>query len=102
MSKHPEQNDRNPRKTFRGLGLIAAIVILAAAVGTPAQNLEPVEVEGQPLANNVHRLLQALDYLGAPLPADQTAALEKAGKGQDPLALQKLLDPHVLVVVNVN
>ena len=34
-----------------------------------------VEVEGQPLAANVERLQQALEFLGAPLPADVQAAL---------------------------
>src|SRR5262249_53878379 len=49
--------------------LAALILLLAIARALGAQGLEPVAVEGQPLANNVQRLLQALDFLGAPLPA---------------------------------
>src|SRR5207244_1705620 len=58
--------------------------------------------EGQPVAGNVRRLLDALDYLGAPLPADQSKAILAAVKEQDPAKLQKLLDPHVLVQVTIN
>jgi hypothetical protein len=74
----------------------ALVVLLALG----QQALEPVEVEGQPLAANVERLRQALDFLGAPLPAETAAALKAAG--QDGKAIQKALDPRALLVVNVN
>src|SRR5207302_6460192 len=51
---------------------------------------------------NVQRLLQALESLGAPLPATQTAALEEAIKARDAKKIQAALDPHVLVVVSLN
>ena len=38
---------------------------------------------------------------GAPLPAD-TAALKQAAKDRDSARLQKLLDPHVLVMVDLS
>jgi hypothetical protein len=63
---------------------------------------EPVAVEGQPLGANVTRLLQALDFLGAPLPKDKTEALQAAVKDRDAKKLQTLLDPHVLAVVSIN
>jgi hypothetical protein len=62
----------------------------------------PVQVEGQPLAANVNRLLQALAVLGSPLPRDKADALQAAIKSQDGKKLQELLDPHVLVFVNIN
>src|SRR4051812_28922648 len=48
-----------------------------------AQALDPVEVEGQPLASNVTRLLQALETLGHPLPAERIEKITEAAKKQD-------------------
>src|SRR5262245_40101732 len=64
------------------------------------QALEPVEAEGQPLAANVERVQQTLDFLGAPLPEAVATALKAAG--QDGKAIQKALDPLVLVAVSIN
>jgi hypothetical protein len=61
---------------------------------------DPVEVEGQPLAANVERLQQALDFLGAPLAAETQAALKESGK--DGKKIQQALDRHALVVVSIN
>src|SRR5262245_36600970 len=63
---------------------------------------EPVAVEGQPLAANVNRVLQALDSLGSPLPKETLESLTRAAKARDAAQLQKLLDPHVLFVVSLN
>src|SRR5205085_9390494 len=51
-------------------------------------------VEGQPLAANALRLLQALDYLGASLPAESQTALRVAADARDAQKLQQVLDPH--------
>ena len=67
-----------------------------------ADELPPVEVGGQPLAANVLRLVQALDYLGAPLPQQTVDALTAAAKARDAAELQNLLDPHVLLAVSLN
>lgn len=60
------------------------------------------EVEGQPLAANTLRLLDALQFLGAPLPADDERALRLAARDRDAAALQQLLAPHVLCTVHIN
>ena len=75
-----------------------------AGAGLVAQNEVPLNtsVDGQPLAANVKRLLQALDYLGAPLPAERAAAMQQAARKRDAERLQRLLDPHVLFVVALN
>jgi len=88
----------------RILRLFVAVLCLALAVPASAQapKLDVVDVEGQPLAANVTRLLQALDLLGAPLPEKETAALQEAAKAKDAKKLQQLLDPHVLVQVTLN
>ena len=64
--------------------------------------LAPVAVEGQPLAANISRVIEALEYLGAPLPPELRAELGKAGQARDARRLQELLDARVLVVVHIN
>ncbi len=59
-------------------------------------------VEGQPLGANATRMLKAFEFLGTPLPAKTTAAIQRAAKARDAKTLQKLLDPHVLFVVSLN
>src|SRR5258708_5627164 len=61
---------------------------------------DPVEVEGQPLAANVERLQQALDFLGAPLSSTLQAALKEAGR--DARKIQQALDPQVLLLMSIN
>ena len=78
------------------------LVSLWPAGAASAQNFPPVAVEGQPLAANINRVLQALDFLGAPLPADTTQQLKTAIKDQDATKLQQVLDKHVLAVVSLS
>ncbi|HEV7226330.1 MAG TPA: CehA/McbA family metallohydrolase [Pirellulales bacterium] len=62
-------------------------------------------VEPQPLKAQVARVVQALDLLGNPLPADRKAALEKALKAPDPDSVEQIqaaLDPLCLVGVDIN
>ncbi|MBI1895295.1 MAG: CehA/McbA family metallohydrolase [Acidobacteria bacterium] len=63
-------------------------------------------VEHQPLAAQVTRLLDALDMLSDPLPAEDTAALRKLVASPGSAAaieqIQRILDRHVLVGVNIN
>lgn len=79
---------------------------LAHARGTNAERgaaaLAAVIVEAQPLAANIQRLVEALEYLGAPLPAGLRAALTKAGRARDATTLQELLDARVLLTVHIN
>ncbi len=59
-------------------------------------------VEGQPLAANVTRLMQALGYLGRPFPEAVTEKLIQKTVSADVLALQKVLDREVFCVVSIN
>ncbi|MBV8879517.1 MAG: CehA/McbA family metallohydrolase [Planctomycetaceae bacterium] len=61
---------------------------------------DPVDVEGQPLAANVDRVRQALEFIGAPWPAETQAALKAAG--QDATKIQQILDPQALILVSIN
>jgi hypothetical protein len=59
-------------------------------------------VEGQPLGANIERVVQALDYLGAPLTASLRADLARASRARDAARLQELLDAQTLLVVQIN
>jgi hypothetical protein len=74
----------------------------AAAVAPSDAPLATVAVDGQPLAANIARLGEALDTLGAPLPAELRTALAAAGQARDAAKLQQLLDPYVLLAVHLN
>src|ERR671918_741247 len=85
---------------------VGALSCTAQSREQPAQAqasaLAPVAVEAQPLAANVQRLAEALEYLGAPLPVDLRGNLTKAGQARDAKQLQTLLDPRVLLAVHIN
>jgi hypothetical protein len=82
--------------------LMSLLLLMLLVSRSHAQKLDYVDVEGQPLAANVTRLLQALEFLGAPLPAETTTAIQAAAKARDAHKTQGLLDSHVLVVVSLN
>ncbi len=64
--------------------------------------LPVISVEGQPLAANVRRVVQAFDLLGRGLADEDKARLATAAQDRDAAKLQSLLDPHVLLVVAIN
>jgi hypothetical protein len=96
----------NPRDRSRGsdplhgVAIVMALAMLALP-DSPARAEDPdvVAVELQPLKANVRRLVEALEYLGAPLDRPAAAAVEQAG---DARSLQRALDPQVLLVVVLN
>jgi hypothetical protein len=74
-----------------------------ASLPAPATKPLNVEiVEGQPLAANVTRVVQALEILGTPLPFELKASLKNAVDSRDATAIQTQLDPHVLFLVSLN
>jgi hypothetical protein len=75
---------------------------LAAAVAAAAAPLPMVPVAGQPLAANALRLLEALEFLGAPLAQESASAIRAAAAERDPDQLQEQLDPHAWFVVELN
>src|SRR4030095_16091619 len=93
------------------LGTNALLVVLLAweirpgieAISqTAAGNLEPIDVEGQPLASNVARVIQALELVGTPLSNETRSALEAAGRVRDARKIQQVLDRQVLFAVHLN
>lgn len=67
---------------------------------------EVTGVERQPLVSATERLVEALEFVGAPLTKEATAAIQAAMKESNEAkcvaAIQKVLDPHCLVAVTIN
>jgi len=83
-------------------GVLAALSIVRAH----SSGFSPVPVELQPLAAQVARVVEAMDYLGAPLPESDRKAIQTALSGGDERGaaarLQEVLDPHCLLDVHIN
>jgi hypothetical protein len=95
--------------------LVAILIVLPVAAllrpdlpssltATLAQ--QTAQVELQPLAAQVTRLIETLDYLGAPLSAADKQALEKATADSDAAragrAIQEILDRYALFDIHIN
>lgn len=85
------------RRWILFLGILCALGIAASAVGDG-----PVAVEGQPLAANSARVREALEAMGAPLPASILEALRKAEADRDSIRIQEILDALTLARVTIN
>ncbi|MDB5391326.1 MAG: hypothetical protein JWM11_6972 [Planctomycetaceae bacterium] len=78
-------------------------IIMAMSSLLSAQEVERVSsVDGQPLAANVTRVIESLEFLGSPLPGEFVNQLNEAGKVRDSRKLQELLDSRVVFVVSIN
>src|SRR5262249_13009462 len=85
--------------------LLPALLLLAGPAA--AADLPKVsKVERQPLAAQVERLVQALEFLGTPLPAADREALQAAAKDKDGAkavdTIQTILDKHCLAGVRLS
>ena len=61
-----------------------------------------VAVDGQPLAANLQRVVDALEFLGMPLPLSLREEISRAAQARDARKLQELIDSQVLLVVHIN
>ena len=77
-------------------------VCLAVSLFLTTGYAETVPVEAQPLAANLRRVAQTLDFLGAPLPADLQQHLDDAAVRGDAGLLQQAMDDQTLAVVTIN
>src|SRR5262245_25805999 len=93
-----------PPLTITVCVLMLALLVASGSNTLAANSAKPpiIPVEGQPLAANVGRLLEALKYLGAPLPEKTAQALQAAIEARDGKRVQELFDPHVLFVVTTD
>ena len=95
------------RLQFRFAALVGVFGFLCAAIDAHAAALAIVkDVELQPFAAQVQRVIEAADYVGAPLKESDKKAIAAAIKGKDAAAasetIQKILDLYCLVGVNIN
>src|SRR5260370_29634261 len=88
--------------TYRAVVSVALLSVLPGR-SAAAELPKVAKVELQPLAAQVQRLVEALDYLGAPLPEADEQALKRASdsKAQGVDRIQSLLDPHCLAGVRI-
>ena len=77
---------------------VLMILCLLSRTGISAEE----SVEGQPLAANAARLIEALEFLGQPLPSRTIDRLQAAIADQNSVAIQQHLDSKVLAVVRIN
>ena len=89
--------------------LLACLLAWPAALALRAQTAElplVTTVEFQPLAAQVKRVVEALDYLGAPLAPEERRTLDAALASNDAATgtqtIQRVLDGHCLVGVTIN
>ena len=93
-----------PMKTF--LPLFCAALVIPLAPGRAAEPILPVvsHVEWQPLSAQIKRVIEALEYQGAPLPAAERRGLEQISPTAADAATraQEILDRHCLFFVTIN
>lgn len=86
--------------------LLLAAVICGAGQGLSQDIPVITGVERQPLMASIRRLTEALAFAGAPLQPDAVAALDAAMAMPDDrsavTAVQKVLDPLCLAMININ
>ncbi len=98
--KRPFLNAR--RNLVRGIAIWLALGASLRAADLPiVRNIDP-----QPLAAQVRRLVEAMELLGSPFSEADRHALDTAISQNDAAAVvegvQKVLDPHCLAGVNIN
>lgn len=84
--------------------LAIAALVGSFLVASTAWSAEPsiLKVEGQPLAAQVKRVIDAMELLGTPLPAELLKELQPAIEMMDAARIQKIIDRQVMFVVDDN
>jgi hypothetical protein len=92
------------RKVYLSLLLLSSLVLSSRAAEKPALPLVS-DVEFQPFAAQIRRVLEATDFVGAPLKDSDKKALNAALSSADAGAsekIQRILDKYCLLAVNIN
>ncbi len=84
---------------------MSALILIATMLSFGTTSVRQ-DVEFQPLAAQAVRVLETLDYLGAPLPMVEKKAVLDATRGADAArgvaTIQRVLDKHCLLLVEIN
>jgi hypothetical protein len=87
-----------------GFGVCSFLMAARAVYSAPLPLV--VDVEQQPLVSATRRLVDALDFVGAPLKAEDqralTAAMADGDANQSVRKIQAILDPYCLFAVTIN
>ncbi|HMB29773.1 MAG TPA: hypothetical protein VKS99_16800, partial [Blastocatellia bacterium] len=85
-------------------GFVLSLLLPALISARQAQKVDQVEL--QPLTAQVRRLIEAMDYLGAPIKQADREALEKASNETDAAkarrSIQDTLDKYCLFDIHIN
>jgi hypothetical protein len=106
--KHMRPSNQNPSILLAGhrAGAFLSTVILLVVSVTAQQDSKVGQVELQPLTAQVARLIEAMDYLGAPIKQSDREALERAGNDADAAkarrSVQDTLDKYCLFDIHIN
>src|SRR5262245_43445120 len=93
----------SPARSRQVRNLTFVVPLVAAAHLFAAPDLPIVkDVEAQPFTAQIRRLIEAMEYSGAPLAPKEHKALAAALARADPEAIQQILDPHCLFAININ
>jgi hypothetical protein len=88
---------------MRLASILLSTIVIALVLHYPAL---AKDVDLQPLSAQAARVADALDKLGAPLSPEDRNALDAAPKESDPAkgvaAIERVLDPHCLLLVQIN
>lgn len=91
-----------PASTIASMAVGALLASAVSSGSAGGQEIPQVHVEGQPLAANATRLIDALNYLGCPLEPSTSDALLSAIQAESSLRIQEVLDREVLFAVSIN
>ncbi|MCA9191485.1 MAG: CehA/McbA family metallohydrolase [Planctomycetales bacterium] len=97
--------ERHPNRFYLVYWLFGYALVASISLGHVNQTSAQVplgSVEGQPLAMNASRILDALNYLGYPLESEATRRLQRAIADEDSGQIQAVLDPHALCGITIN
>lgn len=90
---------------LKRLSVFSLLIFTAKLISAATLPIEK-NVEWQPFAAQVTRLIEATDYLGSPFSASEKKAIDAAMKDTDPQRaiekLQEILDRHCLFGVSIN
>lgn len=95
-------------RSVLNVGLVWTVCVVSASLVSAAEANWPrvTQVERQPLVAATERLVQALEFVGSPLPAEAQQALAAALKIEDAAlcaaAIQDVLDPWCVAGVLIN
>src|SRR5262245_49680547 len=90
-------------RTLPGADLLARSGFVLLAVHLSAAPLPVVhDVEWQPLAAQVKRITETLDFLGWPFTADERKAIDAALQQNNVASLQEALDGRCLFGIHIN